>query len=461
MQVAPNMMDIEAEQALLGALFINNEVARVVSGIVRPEFFADPLHGEIYNLACEMLGEGKSVNPITLSRRLPEQNGSDLATPAYLARLATSGATTVISAPDYAETIRDAWAARQLVALADEAKGQASATSCRPRQVITDMLGSLDAIRAEIDDQRMKRQTAGQVADEAMARIQRIRSGQVDKMVMTGLADIDHFVSGLKGGQLYIIAGRPGMGKSVLGASMARQAACNGVGIGFFSMEMHDEQIAARFLADQSFSSRAPLSFKDIIDGKKLSDEQMDRLEASTAELAALPLEIDLSSTLTVSEIAARTRTLADQMKKRGVKLGAIFIDYLKFVKASDRYRGQRVYEVGEITGGLKALAKDMDICVVLLAQLNRQVEARQDKRPELSDLRESGDIEADADVVMLLFRESYYLTDKVDAESQAKLAACENTLEIILAKNRNGPTRTIHSFCDVASSAVRNLSRY
>lgn len=455
------VMDIEAEQALLGALFINNDVARVVSGIVRPEFFAEPFHGDIFGAACEMLGEGKTVNPVTLSRRLPEENGSGITTPAYLARLATSGATTIVSAPDYAETIRDAWASRQLIEMADGAREQANAINCRPRQVISDMLGTLDALRAEIDDQRVKRQTAGQVADEAMKRIVRIRSGEVDETVLTGLTDIDHFVSGLKGGQLYIVAGRPGMGKSVLGASMARQAACKGTGIGFFSMEMHDEQIAARFLADQSFSSRAPLSFKDIIDGKKLTDEQMWRLESSQHELAQLPLEIDLSSTLTVSEIAARTRTLCDQMRKRGVKLGAIVIDYLKFVKASDRYRGQRVYEVGEITGGLKALAKDMDICVVLLAQLNRQVEARPDKRPELSDLRDSGDIEADADVVMLLFREAYYLTDKLDQESQAKLAACENTLEVILAKNRNGPTRTIHVFCDVASSAVRNLSRY
>jgi replicative DNA helicase len=460
-QVAPDVSSsIAAEQSLLGALFVNNDVARVVSGIVRGEHFVEPFHGLIFDTACEMIAAGKAADPVTLGRKLPMENGSGLPTPVYLARLATE-ATTIINAPDYAEAIRDSWASRQIQALAEASISLALAPNSAPRSIISDMLGGLDQIRAEIDDQRLRRMDAGRCASEALERIRRIRAGEVEGGATTGLADLDRYIGGLKGGNLVVIAGRPGMGKSVLGSSLSRQSAAAGNGIGFFSLEMHDEQIAARMLADQAYSSRGPVSFKDIIEGRDLTEEQIDRLCRSQEQLEAMPLEIDLSSSLTVSDICARTRTLADHMRKRGTRLRAIVVDYLKFVRASERYRGQRVYEVGEITAGLKALAKDMDICVVLLAQLNRQVEARTDKRPELSDLRESGDIEADADVVMLLFREAYYLADKQDTDAQTRLLDCQNKLEIIIAKNRNGPTCTAEVFCDVASNAVRNLSRY
>ena len=461
MQVADHApFDIVAEQSLLGAILVNNEAARIVSGIVKPDHFAEPFHAQIFGAACDLIAEGRTADPVTLSRKLPADNGSSLSTPAYLARLATE-ATTVVSAPDYAETVRDAWALRRIQSISQEAFAESSSLNTSPRAVISTMLGALDATRAEIDDQRTRRQSAGECASQAIDRIWKIRAGEIEQGATTGLVDLDRHIGGLKGGCLYVIAGRPGMGKSVLGSSLSRQSAAAGNGIGFFSLEMHEEQIAARMLADQAFSSQLPLSFKEVIDGAKLDDAQIERLQRSQMELGSLPLDVDLSSSLTVSEIAARTRTLADQMRKRGVRLRAIVVDYLKFVRASDRYKGQRVYEVGEITAGLKALAKDMDICVVLLAQLNRQVEARQDKRPELSDLRESGDIEADADAVMLLFREAYYLADKQDPESQARFIACEKTLEIIIAKNRNGPTCTVEVFCDVASNAVRNLSRY
>ena len=458
MQVAPRARDITAEQALLGAVLVNNDVWRVVAGTVRPEHFAEPFHGQTYEAAAELIAQGKTANPVTLMRMLPMDNGSGLSTPAYLARLAAE-ATTIISAPDYAETVRDAWALRQIHDIAECSLNQATSLASNPRAVIADMLGALDATRAEIDDQRTRRQTAGECAETAIERIERIRSGTQEVGATTGLHDLDRAIGGLTAGTLVVIAGRPGMGKSAIGSSIVRHTALAGNGAGFFSMEMHDEQIAARILADHVFSSSAPLSFGDIIKGN-LTDEQYERTIAGAADLKRIPLEIDLSSSLTVSEIAARTRTLADRMKRQGVRLRAIVIDYLKFVQASDRYRGQRVYEVGEITKGLKALAKDMGICVLLLAQLNRQVESREDKRPGLSDLRESGDIESDADTVMLLFREEYYLRSKQqDPETVDRLLACENKLEIIIAKNRNGPVCSVPVFCDVAANAVRNLS--
>lgn len=462
MQLTP--CDIDAEQALLGAIFVNNDALEAVAGIVRPEHFSEPIHARIFELAASFVADGRPVNPVTLNRHFPPDLDVAGMTPIeYLARLATA-ATTIVNAPDYAETVRDLWALRAARDVGQQLLDEAAAATTDPRGVLATALSTIDVVRAEIDGRRNISRAAGESVDDAVTRALAIRSGELDlASAPTGLSDLDRDIGGMKGGTLVVAAGRPGMGKSVLGSSVARQCALAGHGVLFFSLEMHEEQIAARLLADELFSSTTPLTFKAIIDAKGLSDTEIERMLAGTDRIKRLPLALDLSSSLTVSEIAARTRAKATQMSKRGTPLKAIIVDYLKFVKASNRYQGQRVYEVGEITAGLKALAKDLDICVVLLAQLNRQVETRQDKRPELSDLRESGDIEADADVVLLLFREAYYLAGQAerDGEAAAKLMACENTLEIIIAKNRNGPTRSVPVFCDVSANAVRNLSRY
>jgi replicative DNA helicase len=232
--------------------------------------------------------------------------------------------------------------------------------------------------------------------------------------------------------------------------------AAAGYGCALHSLEMGREEIGARIVADQAFTPASPISAKWIFEGT-LHDTQRIAVERSAEAVAALPLTIDTSAALSVAEIVARARTTSDEMKARGHRLHVLLIDYLKFVRASERYRGQRVYEVGEITAGLKALAKDLGICVVLLAQLNRAVETRSDKRPELSDLRESGDIEADADVVLLLYREAYYLKDKMDPESQARLLACEFALEIIVAKSRMGAVGVVETYCHPGASAIRD----
>lgn len=456
-------VDIDAEHALLGAIFVNNEVISAVAGLVKAEHFNEPLHRRIFALCVEAVGAGRVVTPITLLRQLPaEVEGLDLSMAEYLARIAAS-ATTIVNAADYAETIRDMWGLRAITGIARQSAEAASVRASDPRVLISDQMTQLDATRAEIDERRRTRRAAGEFVSDAISRLNCIRMGApTNTGASTGLIDIDEDLGGLHGGNLIVIAGRPGMGKSVLAASLARQSAAAGHGVGLFSLEMHDEQISARLLADHVFDHRDPLSFKAIMEGKGVSDAAFERILRAEADIRRLPLEIDTSPTLTVSDIGARSRAMASTMKKRGHTLRTVVVDYLKYVRASERYRGQRVYEVGEITAGLKALAKDMNICVVLLAQLNRQVEARQDKRPELSDLRESGDIEADADTVLLLYREAYYLAAAAatDGEAAAKLMACEHELEIIIAKNRSGPVRPVRVFCDVTASAVRNLMR-
>lgn len=246
---------------------------------------------------------------------------------------------------------------------------------------------------------------------------------------------------------------------TIVGANIARATAAAGNGCLLFSLEMPEEEINARIAADQAFTSTTvgpPVTAKMISEGT-LTDAQMRCVEGAAEMASRLPLIIDTSAGLSVGEILAKTRNRADEMRARGVTLRVVVVDYLKFVRASDRYRGQRVYEVGEITAGLKAMAKDLGVCVVLLAQLNRVVEQRADKRPELSDLRDSGDIEADADVVLLLFREAYYLADKTDPDSMARMDAVRHRLEIIVAKSRMGATGVVQVFCHPGASALRD----
>ncbi len=217
-------------------------------------------------------------------------------------------------------------------------------------------------------------------------------------------------------------------------------------------------------LADLAYAHRQPITFQRIMRGELAADE-IWALEEARDRLTGMPLAIDVASRLTPADIRIRVRSERDRMAAKGVELKVVFIDYLKQIQASDRYKGNRVYEVGEISYSLKQLAKDEDVCVVLLAQLNRALEGREDKRPTLSDLRESGDLEADADVVGFIHREAYYIEKSAeyrasDPEAVANLLKHRNTAELILGKNRAGPTCTVHLWCDVSCSTMGNQAR-
>lgn len=450
--------NVDAEQAVLGAIFQNNQAFHRVADILRVEQFFEPLHARIFELIASIINDGRSATPLTVNAKLPA--GIDVAgltTAQYLARLHAS-ACTVILAREYAESVRDAWAAREVIRFAREAAAAASEPGANVKAAIASAVGNLDMVRAEIDDTRLSREAVGEVASAVLKRLDAIRDGTLEPGVSTGLKDLDRAIGGLQPGRLTIIAGRPGMGKSLVGGNIARAVAAAGYGCVFHSMEMGKEEIGARIVADQAFTHDLPISAKAIFEGT-LRQQHREAVERAAEAVAVLPLVIDTTSNLSVTEVIARARRTADEMKARGQRLHVLIADYLKFIKASERYRGQRHYEVGEITAGLKSLAKDLNIAVVLLCQLNRMVETRADKRPELSDLRESGDIEADADIVLLLFREAYYLKDKTDAESQARLMCCENDLEIIVAKSRMGAVGTVRVFCNPAASAIRNWS--
>ena len=296
----------------------------------------------------------------------------------------------------------------------------------------------------------------------------------VSQAVTTGFRDLDTATGGYEAGALWIVAARPGVGKTIFQVTSSLKVAKAGArslretGEGFgalaYSLEVPERQVCARYLSDICYIPRAPIEYGRIARGE-FSDEEAARLAAAQKTLSRLPLTLDASSKLTLAEIGAGVRAEKAAMARAGSRLAVAFVDYLKFIRASDRYKGQRHYEVGEISAGLKQLAKDEGLCVVLLAQLNRALEAREDKRPGLADLRESGDLEADADVVVFLHREAHRILKSPEfragsAEAHARYAAVEREAELIVGKNRAGPERTVKLWCLPSCSTMADAAR-
>lgn len=461
---------VETEQGLLGACLTSPNVFAAVSNLVEVEHFSEDIHRRIWDVMQDLARSGRVINPMTVGVSLPKLQLSDsMNVSQYLARLCADMFCPAIAAPDFAKQIRRAWGSREVLAAIETARANVLSPGTDSREVILDLMRDLDQTRAAIDPRTSGFKTSAQIACAVIDRAAAQYSGTIAaNAVPTGLRDLDHMLNGgLHGGELIIVAGRPGMGKTVSAVSFSLHAAQAGHAGGVYSLEMTQEQIGSRYFSDMMFGPGQPIKSGHIFNGR-VSEKQFERMTDVAKTFGTLPLHIDDSSNMSVGEISARTRALADSFARQGKRLEFIFIDYLKFIKATDRYRGQRHYEVAEISAGLKSLAKDLNIAVVLLAQLNREVEKREDKRPQLSDLRESGDLEADADVVIFLYREEYYHAMRKPKESDREAFnewLCEadkiaNKLSIMIEKQRMGPTGAIEAFCDVGASAIRDLAR-
>lgn len=456
-----NSSTLEIEQGLLGACLSYSQAVHVALAHVEAEHFIEPTHKLIWQTIDGLVSEGRVVSPVTIGAVLGNPDlGQGVTMRQYIARLASDTWCPANAVVDFAKQIRSAWALRCIASDGEMLRSVALQPNANPSAIISDFIQELDGIRAALDRRRGGARHVSQGVADIVDRIERRRVGEIiDSAASTGLRDLDRKLGGgFKPGELILIAGRPGMGKTVLGASMARQMAKTGLAGGFFSLEMPEAQICARMACDEVFGT-GRLTANQILQDT-LSDADAEMVADAERSIKTLPLRIDDSSSLTVGEVGARTRVMRNQFEREGKSLGFIVIDYLKFLRASDRYRGQRHYEVGEISGGLKALAKDLSIPVILLVQLNREVEKRSEKRPELADIRESGDLEADADTVLLLFREAYYLSSeaKKDDDAAARLQDVQFKLEIIIAKQRMGPTGFVDVFFHPASSAVRDM---
>ena len=473
--------NIEAEQALLGAILVNNEVYDRVASFLTADHFYDPVHARIYATAARRIQKNFQANAVTLKTFLEDDEGlKELGGAAYLARLAAA-AISIYSAKDYAQAIYDLAIRRDLMRIGMEIRerAQAADADAEPADQIVEAEQSLYSLAEKGRSDggfRSFLSAATEAIEVANAAYQ--RDGGLAG-ISSGLVDLDRRLGGLHPSDLLILAGRPSMGKTSLATNIAFNiakayregerpdgtfGAVNGGKVGFFSLEMSAEQLATRILSEQS---RVP---SEQIRRGDMEEEEFRRFVEAAQELEKMPFYIDDTPALPISTLAARARRL-----KRKHGLDALFIDYLQLVRGAGR-TDNRVNEIAEISMGLKAIAKELNIPVIALSQLSRQVESREDKRPQLSDLRESGSIEQDADVVMFVFREEYYKEREKPSETdveatmrwQEVMETVRGKAEVIIGKQRHGPIGSVElafegrftRFGDLARDAYAQVGR-
>jgi replicative DNA helicase len=466
--------NIEAEQALLGALLVNNDVYDRVSGIVSEAHFFDPVHGRIFETAARRIQKNALASPVTLKAFFEEDEGlKELGGPAYLARLA-GAAISIFAAKDYARLVYDLSIRRDLIAIGQEIAGKASRVEVEsePKDQIVEAEQQLYRLGEQGRTDRGFQsflQAVTEAVNVANAAYQ--RDGKLAG-IASGLADLDKKLGGLHQSDLLILAGRPSMGKTALATNIAfniakayrkgikpdgTEGTIDGGVVGFFSLEMSSEQLAARILSE---AARVP---SERIRRGEMEEDEFRRFLTEAKALEACPLFIDDTPALPISTLAARARRL-----KRTHGLDVLFVDYLQLVRPATIRSEGRVQEISEITQGLKAIAKELNIPVVALSQLSRQVESREDKRPQLSDLRESGSIEQDADVVMFVFREEYYKEREKPSDDrteeilkwQQAMSVLHGRAEVIIGKQRHGPIGTVELAFEGQFTRFSNLVR-
>ncbi|MBA1156912.1 replicative DNA helicase [Microvirga mediterraneensis] len=456
---------LSAEQGLLGAILHNSDVIDRVRGIVDPEDFHEQVNAAIFRTMCERRDAGENIDGRLVRIAIGDQDLGGITVGEYLARL-YAHATTVSNAPDYARAIRHAAMMRKLLAAARDAVAAMSSGAVQdPSRYAAQMIEELDVVATSGTHESLKRVSLGSASQQAIDAALAAREGRIDRGAPYGIPSLDRMTLGMRPGQMIVLAGRPGMGKTTVGVALALNAAKAGHGVYFVSLEMVAQELGERALAAMSFSPRdkQPLSYRDIAKGKDLTDADVWAMQDAQKRLAKLPLTIEQQSGLTISQIAARARQERASMERKGQRLSVIVIDHLGLVKPTGRYSGNRVQELTEITGAIKVLAKELNVAVLVLSQLSREAEKRDDKRPVLSDLRDSGSTEQDADMVMGLFREAYYLEHKSSQtpEDAMKLEACKDIIEVEVLKQRQGPTGRVNLFCAIHCNAVSELSEY
>ena len=465
-QVAPH--NIDAEQGLLGAILINPEAYVRVAGFIQAGHFYDPLHQRIYRLAEQMIAGGKDdpkPSPITLAPYFETETiNPTLTVKAYLGRLAARAAI-LPSVADYGREVRKAFVSRRLVAIGEDlaARARVPDVETTPEALIEQASTELFDLTPKASNERAS-VSAGEAARRAVVRsLEASERGGGLAGLSTGFADLDAKMGGLRDGNLIIIAGRPAMGKSALGLNIGEHVAKAGVPVALFSLEMSIEQLGERLVA-----GRTEIAIGDIANGDT-TPAQKHALDQAYKGLADLPLTIDDTGGLSVAQL----RSKANRLWRRR-QLGLIIVDYLQLMEPHARLaefvqrtsQTNRTQDVTAITNGLKAIAKEFNVPVIALSQLNRAVENRDNKRPQLSDLRDSGSIEQDADVVLFCYREEYYVEqrqpDAADemAEWTAQLKACAGKAEIIIGKNRQNATGRVDLAWHGATATFKSLAR-
>jgi len=451
---------IEAEQALLGAILVNSAAFDSAEPCVSAANFYEPVHAHLFERFATARREGSAITYTLAGAWLGELGNVDISgmtLKQYLARMAAE-ATTVVNACDYARQIREHAKQRELITVAHFLEDGAGRGGAKASDLATVAIEQLDPVASEGLSKSSARVSIGDASNEALFALQdRLQNpGKLPGLSCGVSRLLDKKTGGFQRGELIIMAGRPGMGKTALGIASAYKSAASGEPSLFFSLEMLGKRLANRAASFACYGGpllRVP--YFDIEAGT-VTDKQAHRFADATRDLRDVELEIEQQSGLSLSQIAARTRRHKQRLAQRGLTLGTVWVDHLGLIKPSANYNGNRVNELAEISGALKVLAKDLDVPIVVLCQLNRMVEARDNKRPTLSDLRDSGAIEQDADLVLMAYREAYYLentrcNDPTEEEKRtARLGEVINKLELLITKNRSGPTGTLDLFADM-----------
>ena len=438
--------NIEAEQAVIGSILVSNDIFDEISTIISSINFHDPMHQKIFEAIESLVYKGMLANPITLKNYFEDEK-DDLNVPEYLVKI-TKFSTSVRQAVEYSKIIYDMFVRRELIKISEQTIDSAKLNELDTNgQTIIEnserLLFDL-AEKGSFNSSLVKFDEAMKQTIEMASAAYKNEEGIVG--VPTGLRDLDDKLGGLHQSDLIIIAGRPSMGKTSLATNIAFNAAQklqdNGKksSIAFFSLEMSSEQLSTRIISEQ-----ARISSNDIRRGR-ISDEQFDKFLETSKNISELPLYIDETPAISIAAMSNRARRI-----KRLFGLDMIVVDYIQLMRGTTFNKDGRVQEISQITQGLKAIAKELAVPVVALSQLSRQVEQRDDHKPQLSDLRESGSIEQDADVVMFVYREGYYLSRKEPreatvehAEWQAKMNEVAHLAQIIIGKQRHGPIGNI-----------------
>ncbi len=467
----PMPHSIEAEQQLLGAILTNNDIYDRIAAIIRAEHFYDPVHARIFEVASARIARNNLASPVTLKAFLEDDEGlKELGGPAYLARLA-GAAISAFAARDYAQMIYDMAIRRELIGLGGNiaTKAQKADVALEPREQIIEAEQALYKLSEQGQTDSGFVSFLKAVTEAVNVTNQAYERGGGMAGISTGLTDLDKQLGGLHPSDLLILAGRPSMGKTSLATNIAfniakaykrgvktdgSEGALDGGVVGFFSLEMSAEQLAARILAEASEISSHKIRQGD------LTESEFRRFVDAAKALEACPLFIDDTPALPISQLAARARRL-----KRTHGLDVLIIDYLQLCRGTAE---NRVNEIAEISMGMKAIAKELNIPVIALSQLSRQVESRDDKRPMLSDLRESGSIEQDADVVMFVFREEYYKEREKPGDHEAErmvewveaMERLHGRAEVIVGKQRHGPIGTIDLSFEAQFTRFGNLAK-
>src|SRR5580698_1017100 len=461
-------VDIEIEQAVLGAVLIDNRRLESLTAVLKEEEFYDPLHQRIYSTMLKVWEQGRAITPLTLKAMMQNDPGLLAIGSDYFFNLAEA-APAITSVRELARIIHDAAVRRELLRIGEDIVNDTIEVSVdkTPRNIIENAEKALYRVaeNSKYGEGPLEFHVAMQQTANSAEQAKR-RGGRISG-VTCGFSDIDNLLGGLQPSDLIIIAGRPGMGKTSLATNMAFHAADTyakdmkaesqpprGAPVLLFSLEMAAQQLSARILSEQT-----EIEMWKIRNGR-MSDEEWDKFVLTMQDLTYLPLYIDDTGGISIAQIAARARRL-----KREKQIGVIVIDYLQLIEPSRRAEN-RVQEITEVTKGLKTLAKELNVPVLALSQLSRAVDARDDKRPVLSDLRESGSIEQDADVVMFVYREAYYLKSRKPEEDDPeftkwseKMERVNHLADLLVEKHRHGPTTKIELFFDDRFTRFKDLA--